>query len=300
MNNLELTPSRIVLVYLFLFLFGDILGYFLEVIFRRVFSAKKWVNPGFMKGPWLPLYGFGLIIMFTLVNAIKLIPLPFYNIDKNIPPNVYDLIPLIIIGSSLVLLEFLAGIIFVKGFKVKLWDYSNMRGNILGIICPVFSVIWFAIGIIFYYAVYPYVALLFNKAFAYMFGTNLSSPHFGFIFILGLCYGIMLIDFSTSINLFAKIVSLAKERNLVLRYENVRNKQKGLIKNARLNFFKTYNLKDNLSNNDKIIKATEKTNAFINKVKSVILIDPNKRTKNNYSKDGRPMKEDDNVSRKDN
>ena len=300
MNNLELTPSRIVLVYLFLFLFGDILGYFLEVIFRRVFSAKKWVNPGFMKGPWLPLYGFGLIIMFTLVNAIKLIPLPFYNIDKNIPPNVYDLIPLIIIGSSLVLLEFLAGIIFVKGFKVKLWDYSNMRGNILGIVCPVFSVIWFAIGIIFYYAVYPYVALLFNKAFAYMFGTNLSSPHFGFIFILGLCYGIMLIDFSTSINLFAKIVSLAKERNLVLRYENVRNKQKGLIKNARLNFFKTYNLKDNLSNNDKIIKATEKTNAFINKVKSVILIDPNKRTKNNYSKDGRPMKEDDNVSRKDN
>ena len=300
MNNLELTPSRIVLVYLFLFLFGDILGYFLEVIFRRVFSAKKWVNPGFMKGPWLPLYGFGLIIMFTLVNAIKLIPLPFYNIDKNIPPNVYDLIPLIIIGSSLVLLEFLAGIIFVKGFKVKLWDYSNMRGNILGIICPVFSVIWFAIGIIFYYAVYPYVALLFNKAFAYMFGTNLSSPHFGFIFILGLCYGIMLIDFSTSINLFAKIVSLAKERNLVLRYENVRNKQKGLIKNARLNFFKTYNLKDNLSNNDKIIKATEKTNAFINKVKSIILINPNKKTKNNYSKDGRPMKEDDNVSRKDN
>lgn len=300
MNNIELTPSRIVLVYLFLFLFGDILGYFLEVIFRRVFSAKKWVNPGFMKGPWLPLYGFGLIIMFTLVNAIKLIPLPFYNIDKNIPPNVYDLIPLIIIGSSLVLLEFLAGIIFVKGFRVKLWDYSNMRGNILGIICPVFSVIWFAIGIIFYYAVYPYVALLFNKAFAYMFGTNLSSPHFGFIFILGLCYGIMLIDFSTSINLFAKIVSLAKERNLVLRYENVRNKQKGLIKNARLNFFKTYNLKDNLSNNDKIIKATEKTNAFINKVKSVILIDPNKKTKNNYSKDGRPMKEDDNVSRKDN
>ena len=300
MNNLELTPSRIVLVYLFLFLFGDILGYFLEVIFRRVFSAKKWVNPGFMKGPWLPLYGFGLIIMFTLVNAIKLIPLPFYNIDKNIPPNVYDLIPLIIIGSSLVLLEFLAGIIFVKGFRVKLWDYSNMRGNILGIICPVFSVIWFAIGIIFYYAVYPYVALLFNKAFAYMFGTNLSSPHFGFIFILGLCYGIMLIDFSTSINLFAKIVSLAKESNLVLRYENVRNKQKGLIKNARLNFFKTYNLKDNLSNNDKIIKAAEKTNAFINKVKSIILINPNKKTKNNYSKDGRPMKEDDNVSRKDN
>lgn len=300
MNNIELTPSRIVLVYLFLFLFGDILGYFLEVIFRRVFSAKKWVNPGFMKGPWLPLYGFGLTIMFTLVNAIKLIPLPFYNIDKNIPPNCYDLIPLIIIGSSLVLLEFLAGIIFVKGFKVKLWDYSNMRGNILGIICPVFSVIWFAIGIIFYYAVYPYVALLFNKAFAYMFGTNLSSPHFGFIFILGLVYGIMLIDFSTSINLFAKIVSLAKERNLVLRYENVRNKQKGLIKNARLNFFKTYNLKDNLSNNDKIIKATEKTNAFINKVKSIILINPNKKTKNNYSKDGRPMKEDDNVSRKDN
>lgn len=33
------------------------------------------------------------------------------------------------------LLELVAGLIFVKGFKVRLWDYTNDRGNFKGIIC---------------------------------------------------------------------------------------------------------------------------------------------------------------------
>ena len=39
------------LLYLFLFLVGCMAGYALEVLFRRFVTAKKWVNPGFMKGP---------------------------------------------------------------------------------------------------------------------------------------------------------------------------------------------------------------------------------------------------------
>ena len=56
--------SKIFLTLLVMFLFGCMLGYGLEVLFRRIFTAHKWVNPGFMKGPWLPLYGFGVVIMF--------------------------------------------------------------------------------------------------------------------------------------------------------------------------------------------------------------------------------------------
>ena len=40
----------------FLFLIGSVLGWGLEVIFRRFFSAHRWVNPGFLVGPYLPLY----------------------------------------------------------------------------------------------------------------------------------------------------------------------------------------------------------------------------------------------------
>ena len=62
-----LRPVQAILLYLFLFLTGAFLGYLLEVLFRRFFTAKKWVNPGFMRGPWLPLYGFGVVLMFTVV-----------------------------------------------------------------------------------------------------------------------------------------------------------------------------------------------------------------------------------------
>ena len=149
-QKMDITPGMILIVFLFMFLLGNMIGYGCEVLFRRFFSAKKWVNPGFMRGPWLPLYGFGLVLMLTLVMVIVgNLPadMPFYNPWGNMPgheghpsgPTVYDLIPIALMWLSLILLEFLAGLIFVKGFKVKLWDYSNMKGNILGIVCPVFS-----------------------------------------------------------------------------------------------------------------------------------------------------------------
>jgi uncharacterized membrane protein len=73
---------KIFLLYLFLFILGCLLGWVIEVLFRRYVSAKKWVNPGFMKGPWLPLYGFGVITMFSMCYlVVSFFPesLRFYN-----------------------------------------------------------------------------------------------------------------------------------------------------------------------------------------------------------------------------
>ena len=54
----------------FLFFIGSVLGWVLELLFRRFISAnnpeRKWINPGFCTGPYLPLYGSGLCIMFVL------------------------------------------------------------------------------------------------------------------------------------------------------------------------------------------------------------------------------------------
>ena len=30
--------------------------------FRRFFSIRKWINPGFLNGPYLPMYGFGALL----------------------------------------------------------------------------------------------------------------------------------------------------------------------------------------------------------------------------------------------
>ncbi|MEA3471057.1 MAG: phosphohydrolase, partial [Thermodesulfobacteriota bacterium] len=44
--------------YLFLFVFFSIIGWVLEAVFRS-FHAKTFINPGFLKGPYLPIYGMG-------------------------------------------------------------------------------------------------------------------------------------------------------------------------------------------------------------------------------------------------
>lgn len=296
------------LLFVFLFLVGSFFGWCLEVFFRRFFSAKKWVNPGFMRGPWLPLYGFGVTVMFTIIIVLqKNLPIDiplynpsgFYNFRGESSPTVYDLIPISIMGASMILLEFVAGLIFVKGFKVRLWDYSNMKGNIMGIICPVFNVIWVALAIIFYYGINPFVYDIANKAYVYMFGQSLNSPvteagnvaHFGFIFVLGLVYGVMLVDLIKSIDLFNKITKFAKESGLVTRYDEMRLKQKELTKEAKQKLVSVLpeTVKKTLEESKKITtnnEVVEKAKATISKM---ILIDPNKSTSSNYDENGRPI-----------
>ena len=41
--------------------------------------------------------------------------------------------------------EFIAGCIFNKMLKLKVWDYSQYPGHILGQICPLYSLLWFCL-----------------------------------------------------------------------------------------------------------------------------------------------------------
>ena len=56
----------------FLFFMGSIAGWVLELFFRRFFSSanpeRKWINPGFCTGPYVPLYGLGLCAMYLIVS----------------------------------------------------------------------------------------------------------------------------------------------------------------------------------------------------------------------------------------
>ena len=101
------------LVAAFLFFAGSMLGWCVEVIFRRLFTAKKWINPGFLTGPYLPLYGFGVAGLF----GISLIPV-------NTGSAAWDAVIIIaIMGVAMTLIEYIAGLIFIKGMKIRLWDY---------------------------------------------------------------------------------------------------------------------------------------------------------------------------------
>lgn len=296
-------PSKILLTILFMFIVGCMLGYLLEVLFRRFVSARKWVNPGFMRGPWLPLYGCGVVLMFLLswlILSFTPDKYVFYNPTGNLfgreyvsGPTYFDLLPIAIIGISMSLLEFVAGLIFVKGFKVRLWDYSNMKGNIMGIICPVFSVIWFIVGIIFYYGLNPFVYKAFELSFAYMFGSTTSGSvaHFGFIFILGLVYGIFLVDLINSIGLFSRISKIAKNSNIVARYERLVEEQKKTRQEYKEKFISS--LPESLKRTKEKTALEKTTKKFTGFLRKAFLINPDKSSsKENYGPDGRPLKED--------
>lgn len=280
---------QILLLYFFLFLVGCVFGWVLEVFFRRFFSAKKWVNPGFMKGPWLPLYGFGLVVMFTvsyLIVSLSPEEIKFYNPlgglfgrDYVSGPAFADILPISVMWIGMVILEFLAGLIFIKGFRVKLWDYSNMKGNILGIVCPVFTFLWLVVAVVFYYLIDPYMFVLSTEAHVYMFGGDGALAHFGFIFVIGIAYGLMIYDLATSIGLMSAVSKFAKQSGIADRYENLKSKFEELGLSSK-KFFKS------VKNDGGVSSAIKE------KIAEVIYIDPEKEKDKsaNYDESGRPMK----------
>lgn len=190
------------LVAAFLFITGSILGWIIEVIFRRVCTAKKWINPGFLTGPYLPLYGFGVAGLF----AISFLPI-------NTGYAWLDAVLIVLImGVAMTVIEYIAGLIFIKGMKIKLWDYSDRKGNIQGIICPLFSFFWLLVAAIYYFVVRIYVIDA-----VVWFVENIE-----FSFIVGLFLGIFLVDLGHSINITAKIRKFAKENRIIVSFEKLK------------------------------------------------------------------------------
>ncbi len=141
---------KIFLIYSILFFFFSFFGWTLEFFFRRFFSAKKWMNPGFLKGPWLPIYGVSAcFIYFFVPNKITSIVQIFGSIL---------FLTMLFLG-----MEFVVGLFFLKVCHIRLWDYRNVKRNILGIICPKYTFFWLLLATIGFFLLYrfrPYLDLL--------------------------------------------------------------------------------------------------------------------------------------------
>ena len=188
----------------FLFFVGSISGWVLEIIYRRLISTKKWINPGFLTGPYLPIYGFGLCTLYI----ISKVDMSFLN-----NPFAENILTIIFMMLAMTLIEYIAGIIFIKGMNVKLLDYSNEWGNIQGIICPLYTAFWGILGAIYYYFINPTVIESINWLY-----DNLI-----FSFFIGLFFGVVIIDAANATQLAVKIKKVAKEYNILVRLEELKN-----------------------------------------------------------------------------
>ncbi|MDO4965306.1 MAG: putative ABC transporter permease [Lachnospiraceae bacterium] len=196
------------LVLAFLFFIGSILGWLLEVFFRRFFSTnnpqRKWINPGFLIGPYIPLYGFSLVTLFIF----SWIPVGF--IKNSI---LQKILLFALMALAITLMEYLAGIIFIKGMNIKLWDYSNEWGNLQGIICPRFSFFWMILSGLYYFIIHPRVI----ESLYWLAG------HLSFSFFIGFFYGVFVIDFTYSMQVLVKLRTFARENQIELKIEEFKH-----------------------------------------------------------------------------
>lgn len=108
-----------------LFFIYSLVGWCVEVCFAAV-QHRKFVNRGFVNGPFCPIYGFGsLLIMLFL-------------------PDLTDSLFFLFLGSAILstVLEYITGLALEKIFHQKLWSYSKIRFNIGGYVCLRYTILW--------------------------------------------------------------------------------------------------------------------------------------------------------------
>ena len=112
--------------WVFIFCMFSVVGFIWETVYCSLREGKL-LNRGFMKGPFLPIYGFGVCVM--LIAAA-----PFPN--------------LVVMGClsgtvCATVMEYVTGDLMEHLFKVRYWDYSKEKFNLNGHICLGASLVWF-------------------------------------------------------------------------------------------------------------------------------------------------------------
>lgn len=146
--NKELLKKEFPLLML-IFAFGGVFGFIYEEIFYR-FDLGEWVKRGTTFGPWIPIYGFGGILILALT----------YKVRKN--PFLVFLLATLTSG----VLELATGWVVLTLFGVRLWDYNEEIlnwGNIGGFVCAR-SVLFFGVsGVALRFLIKPFFEKLEQK-----------------------------------------------------------------------------------------------------------------------------------------
>ena len=109
-----------------------IFGWCFETTYVSVFCEHRFVNRGFLFGPWLPLYGSGAMVILLSTLPVK--------------DNIW-LTALVGMAASTAL-EYVTGVTMEAVFKVRYWDYSKHRFNFQGRICLQSSLAWGVLSVL--------------------------------------------------------------------------------------------------------------------------------------------------------
>ncbi len=113
------------LPFLLVFTFGGIFGFIYEELFYLI-DLGYLVKRGTTFGPWIPIYGFGAVLIILTANRLRRIPVAACGVSA------------LICGG----LEYITGYVLLHMGGVRLWDYNTEIwnwGNIGGFVCSGYS-----------------------------------------------------------------------------------------------------------------------------------------------------------------
>lgn len=109
--------------YVFLFTFGGISYYFIEILYRGWSHFSMMICGG---------------LCFVLVGAL----------DQWITTEISLLGQMVVGGVIITSLEFVTGIIVNRILHLNVWDYSDVPYNLYGQICLPYSMLWFLLSFV--------------------------------------------------------------------------------------------------------------------------------------------------------
>ena len=166
-----------------LFMTYSFLGWCLEVGCKLI-EKKKFINRGFLIGPYCPIYGYGALIMTIIL--IKYI---------NDPVTLFIMIIL-----SCSLLEYITSYALEKIFHTRWWDYSKKRFNINGRICLETMIPFGIFGMLIMYITNPFFYNIYN-----------NLPNTILYIISVILFVIYIIDNIISFKIIKEIQNIGKE-----------------------------------------------------------------------------------------
>lgn len=201
------------------------IGWCWETPFASIIEEKRFVNRGFLYGPFIPIYAFGILLIISVLEKLT----PYIPEGR-----VYKFLTVFVITGILCsALEYIVSYSLEKMFKTRWWDYSHMKFNLNGRVNFLYSIGWGVGGNVVWFVIYPLVTA-FAENIPINYRTNIASAF--------LAYFAM--DFSLTVK---ELISL---RKIMSDLSNISKQLKGKV---------VYNvdfIKDGLGNTYKRISQT--------------------------------------------
>ena len=117
----------------------------MEVLCKLI-QFKRFINRGFLIGPWCPIYGFGTVMITLLLSKFTEDPFAVFGLA------------ILLCGT----LEYLTSYIMEKAFHARWWDYSTKKFNLNGRVCADTLIPFGILGLGMVYYVKPFLFKLYG------------------------------------------------------------------------------------------------------------------------------------------